>query len=613
MLHQDYVLQNDEGTGTYENDLVHSQLDVQEEIAAKQDPIRARRVSLAVMVTIILVLVGLGAGLVAWEAVRASRNKSDEAIDAESIVTTADGVVIGRRQANSNLVSFRGIPYALPPLGILRFQPPSPVADWKGILNATSFQPSCPRLMPGETWDDDTLPAGYSEDCLYLNIWIPYQRKKRAKLSVLVWFDGDDPSLDHGNGPVDWAPHGFGGQLASQGEVVVVTVGYRRDVFGRLASDLNPYGGLLSVQDQVLALDWISENIQDFGGDSDEITIGGQSEGAVTACVHLMSVISSDYRRVILQDGACTAPGSILPHAEAIQRGQAVLDSLGITTRDELQEASAASLLRGSLEHWGPMGWPLSADTRILYTPPVQLDPLPTPANVPLLLSWGAHASPTLNPDFFPASKLPATEAALHAKWLEALTSTANKSTLEPDVLHAIAGFETNLYSIAEFSDSPSIAYQQAHADCCVICPLRDLASLAEFSPIVRQHSHAAEFSARKGGMGEQLTYIFGVAPSFDKTYSLSSTMQHLWSTYIKAAEGDPQPTLPQETPSTVKWSDFDHKGATARFTNEAMTMFAPSALQLQRCVFWTTWEDSKALQHFCQLQNSSDAPLPQP
>src|SRR5436305_1282535 len=219
-------------------------------------------------------------------------------------VKTANGIVEGMGQQPSGVRIFRGIPFAQPPVGDLRWKPPQSPKNWEGVRQAIQFGPRC---MQHPVFGDMNFRSnGMSEDCLYLNVWTP-AKKGNERLPVLVYFygggfiagDGSEPRYD-------------GESLARRG-IVVVTLNYRLGVFGFLAhpelsreASYNGSGnyGLL---DQMAGLRWVHENIAAFGGDPHRVTIGGESAGSVSVSALMVSPLSRG-----LIAGAIGESGSIL-------------------------------------------------------------------------------------------------------------------------------------------------------------------------------------------------------------------------------------------------------------------------------------------------------------
>ncbi|XP_022919101.2 neuroligin-4, Y-linked isoform X1 [Onthophagus taurus] len=228
---------------------------------------------------------------------------------------------------------FRGIPYASPPVGSLRFMPPVTGALWSGVKIADKFSPVCPQRLPdiyNETAALKRMPRGrleylkrlmpylknQSEDCLYLNIYAPAQAGTRGdgtspKYPVIVFIHGESYEWNSGN-PYD------GSVLASYGGVVVVTINYRLGILGFLNTNTDPYSKSPSnygLMDQVAALHWIKENIAYFGGDSTNVTVAGHGTGA--ACVNFLITSSTVpegvlFQRAILMSGSALSPWALV-------------------------------------------------------------------------------------------------------------------------------------------------------------------------------------------------------------------------------------------------------------------------------------------------------------
>jgi len=216
-------------------------------------------------------------------------------------VTIASGQLQGT--ALDHGASFKGIPYAQPPVGDLRWREPMPVKSWAGVRNATAFGAACAQNAGGR------MQANSSEDFLFLNVWTPEwpAQTLTAKTPVMVWFHGG------GNyGGTASSASSDGASLARRG-VVIVTVNYRLTVFGFFAhpeltrESSHHASGNYGLMDQIAALQWVRDNISKFGGDPGNVTIFGQSAGAVDVNVLMTSPLAKGlFHRVIAESGTVT-------------------------------------------------------------------------------------------------------------------------------------------------------------------------------------------------------------------------------------------------------------------------------------------------------------------
>ncbi|XP_046962306.1 juvenile hormone esterase-like [Vanessa cardui] len=195
---------------------------------------------------------------------------------------------------NGTYYAFKGIPYAKPPLGPLRFKAPQPPESWKGIRDASEHGPVCPqfneRLQSIETG---------SEDCLYLNVYSKSVRPT-SPMPVMVWIHGG--AYYTGSGNSDF----YGPDFFMKHDVILVTFNYRLEVLGFLCLDNEEVPGNAGLKDQVAALRWVKNNISAFGGDTNNITIFGCSAGAASVSFHLISKMSAGlFNKAICQSGVC--------------------------------------------------------------------------------------------------------------------------------------------------------------------------------------------------------------------------------------------------------------------------------------------------------------------
>nr|HRC89949.1 carboxylesterase family protein [Bacteroidales bacterium] len=199
-----------------------------------------------------------------------------------------------------DLIIFKGVPFAEPPVGDLRWKAPQLVKNWEGIKQATQFAPAPMQV-------GNPVP-GKSEDCLYLNIWTPAKSTKE-KLPVMVWIYGGGFSFGSTSDPVHNGEH-----LARKG-VVVVSIAYRVGQLGFLAhpelsaENPNRVSGNYGLLDQIAGLQWVQRNISAFGGDPANVTIFGESAGAISVSMLCASPLAKGlFRRAISQSGGSFGP-----------------------------------------------------------------------------------------------------------------------------------------------------------------------------------------------------------------------------------------------------------------------------------------------------------------
>jgi para-nitrobenzyl esterase len=273
------------------------------------------------------------------------------------VVFTDRGPVRGT--IGTDVRSFQGIPYAAPPLGALRWQPPQPPERWRQPLDATAPRGICPQPpMFG-------APGSTNEDCLYLNVTTP--RHAHGRLPVMVWIHGGGFTTGAG-----WFYNAS--KLAAEGDVMVVTINYRLGPFGFLALPAldaehpRVQSGNAGIEDQQAAMRWVRRNAWAFGGDASNITIFGESAGSASVCVNLVSPTATGlFHKAIGQSFSCTSKLTTKQAAETA--GTAFAGKFGCT-----DPASAAECLRGKpsadlLAAW-PGGGPVVGGREIPLQPP---------------------------------------------------------------------------------------------------------------------------------------------------------------------------------------------------------------------------------------------------
>ncbi|HOC17531.1 MAG TPA: carboxylesterase family protein [Vicinamibacterales bacterium] len=262
-------------------------------------------------------------------------------------VKTANGIVESTVAPVEGVRSFKGIPFAQPPVGDLRWREPQPPKNWTGVRNADGFGPACmQRLSPGaDYW---LRGDGMSEDCLYLNVWTP-AKSGREKLPVLVYIFGG--GFQNGDGS---EPRYDGERMARKG-IVAVSLNYRTNVFGFFAhpelTKESPHGasGNYGLLDQVAALRWVQKNIAAFGGDPKRVTIAGESAGSISVSALMASPLSRGLiAGAICESGAAIA--SLPPRAlrEVEASGVKFAESAGAGSLAALRAMSAQQILEAA-------------------------------------------------------------------------------------------------------------------------------------------------------------------------------------------------------------------------------------------------------------------------
>ena len=313
------------------------------------------------------------------------------------VVRTADGALTGAPGVDSSIRVFKGIPYAAPPVGDLRWKSPQPVTPWTGLRRADQFAASC--MQPPRTGISALLPtaprlASPDEDCLYLNVWTPASVASAApgaRLPVMLYFPGGSFTTGGGSGLV------FDGESLARKGVVLVTINYRLGVFGFFAhpeltaESGHQASGNYGLLDQLAAMQWVQKNIAAFGGDPSRVTIFGQSAGAISVLYQVVSPLGAGlFQRAIAQSGGLRSQ-PLTPLVVAEQAGVALAEKLGAASVADLRAKPAAELMTASPAGTGPI-----LDTWVLRGEPDALIAANQYNGVPLLLGSNAEESNVL-------------------------------------------------------------------------------------------------------------------------------------------------------------------------------------------------------------------------
>jgi len=325
-------------------------------------------------------------------------------------VHTQSGMLEGMAaEDGSGVRVFLGVPYARPPVGPGRWQPPSEPASWDGVRVADHYGAACWQVR-GRTASVYTKGIEEpSEDCLYLNVWTPPAGEEPSP--VMVWFHGGGNTAGEGGSAVFDGTH-----LAGKG-VTLVTVNYRLGVFGFLAhpalTSESPHAssGNYGLLDQIAALDWVHANIAELGGDPSRVTIFGQSAGSTDTCLLMASPLAHGlFHRAIGQSGACLGNETPLQASGDAPSGHANGVRLASALGVEGQDASAAERLRAidaETLHDARTGVGVGpiVDGWVIPRPPAELYASGDFNHVPLMTGWMADETKGLQPGLADVTK----------------------------------------------------------------------------------------------------------------------------------------------------------------------------------------------------------------
>ncbi|HYN40522.1 MAG TPA: carboxylesterase family protein, partial [Thermoanaerobaculia bacterium] len=483
-----------------------------------------------------------------------------EVVAGPGAILTEGGAVSGI--ASSGSTSYRGIPFAAPAAGALRWRPPAPAAPWSGVRSANTFGAICAQL-------DDAGNVTGSEACLSLNIWTPASPPP-SPLPVLFFIHGGGNAV----GASSYAYYD-GTTFAEKGRAVVVTVNYRLSSFGWLAQTFlsaesrRGVSGNYGTYDQLAALRWVKRNIAAFGGDPARVMIFGESAGGVNVCTLVASPLAAGlFERALVQSGGCTQR----PLAEFVTFGNTLTDKAGCSSAVDpaacLRALPFEAVLRAlppvvtvassSGQLWGP-----AVDGFVLRDSPEVVIGKGEHNRVPFVV--GANADETGS-----AAPPVATEAEYRA------LVAAQAGLLAPLVL---AQYPASAYA------TPRKAYIAVTSDARFICPSRRFARAAASggSPTFRYFFSYPANRLYGAVHGIELPFVFGAfdaIPGYSPgatERALSESMNASWARF--AATGDPS------VPGGVIWPAYD------AVRDRTFVWDAPTAsvdgIRSEACDFW--------------------------
>jgi para-nitrobenzyl esterase len=476
---------------------------------------------------LLFMAVTVAAAAVGGNAAPAADPKS-VTLSPESAVTVTGGQIRGEvPDAHPDIIAFKGVPFAAPPVGELRWRPPAPVVAWQGVRSATASGSACAQRGPGTQ----------NEDCLFLNVWAP--RKITRPLPVMVWIHGGGFRIGNG-GSTDGAP------LASKG-VVLVTVNYRLGVFGFFphpaltAESGRRASGNQGLLDMVAALEWVRANIASFGGDPKRVTIFGESAGGgAVAALMLVPQAKGLFHRAIAESPyvhGWDRPLSTRARewAPAEEVGLELGKALGATGNDALavlRGKTTAEVLKasdeGPLFRWSGTIWAPNVDGRVIPDDPVAMYNAGKQHRVPLIAGINDNEG-SLFRSRFNISDVNAFESYVRRDFASIAPETlAQYGVKSPDAV--AAGLDHLVHDM--FFAGPARLQMRAHAK--VSSPAW-LYHFAQVPPNQQGKNFGAHHAA-------EIAYVFGeLAPSTpwtDADRQVSALMMNYWTQF--AATGNP-------------------------------------------------------------------------
>jgi para-nitrobenzyl esterase len=302
---------------------------------------------------------------------------------------TEQGKVHGKTISDGKVKAFLGLPYAAPPTGDLRWKAPAPATKWKGERDATQYGAHCSQ---GRVFEDMVFQDnGASEDCLFLNVYVPADATDKSKLPVMFWIHGGGYSGGGSN-----EPRHNGDFLPLKG-VVLVTINYRLGVFGFLAtSDLakegNGSAGNYGLMDMISALGWVRANIKEFGGDPGNVTIFGESAGSFAVSTLMASPMAKGlFHKAIGESGGAVGRGVLNTDSLADREVKDAewVASTGATSLAQLRAMPTQTVLDAVAKKQGA-GFPPDVDGKVLTEAVDDTYAAGRQAHVPLLAGWNS-------------------------------------------------------------------------------------------------------------------------------------------------------------------------------------------------------------------------------
>lgn len=501
-------------------------------------------------------------------------------------VETTSGPVHGFYNEDSR--AWLGIPFAAQPVGDLRWRPPQPEPGWEGTREAVAVGAQCPQTFGFSS-------GGGDEACLFLNVWAP-TTPTAEPAPVMVWFHGGAFIFGSGGDP-----YYSGRVLASRHGMIVVTVNYRLGPLGflshpALAAENDGRSGNYGIQDQLAAIEWVHENIANFGGDPARVTVWGESAGGLSACIHYLSPRTRGlFHAVISESGLCSGDGAgETTEAQAETDGVTFAESVGCTGTGAdaiacmrgqdafgLVEASGSPTttdqLPGGLffQEASPMSWRPHVDGDLLLAPTAAGFAANDYPPLPLLLGTNRDEG-----TFFVWSVI-ARPAQDETEYRDALARRFGAAAVDAIVA---------LYPLASY-DNPSLALAAVSADAFFVCPFRRTARMASAAgaPVYLYSFQREPMNGliANGGVfhAAEIPFVFGIdefplGKVGEGGVPLSDAMMRYWTRF--ATTGTPNAG---DGGDDVAWPAYD--AATDRHLVLDVPIRADMNHRKRQCDFW--------------------------
>ncbi len=383
------------------------------------------------------------------------------------IVRTEAGLVSGVKNTTGDITAFKGIPFAAPPVGDLRWKAPHPVTHWTGVKKCGAFGPSPMQAKPTAFMvytSEFLIPEKpISEDCLYLNVWTG-AKSKAEKRPVFVWIYGG--GFTSGGSACSIYD---GEEMAKKG-VIFVSINYRVGVFGFFAhpeltkESKGKASGNYGLLDQIAALQWVKNNIAAFGGDPTRVTIGGQSAGSMSVNALVASPLTKGLiKGAIAESGSFTINNPLLPAVTLVAAeaaGEKVAAKAGATTLSELRAMSAEDAFKKLSGRYSPI-----VDGYVLPVAIPDIFAQNKENHVPVITGWNGEefgSGPVKKEDFIKqAQQQYGADADKFLSYFPAGTdeqATASAGKLSRDMVFALSGYNwANIQSA--YADAPIYVY----------------------------------------------------------------------------------------------------------------------------------------------------------